>query len=214
MIKIKVCGMRESDNLAALVELQPDFIGFIFYDKSPRFMGDSLDEVQLKAIPRSTKKVGVFVNANPDYILKTVRKYDLQLVQLHGSESPDFCKSLKNKGINIIKAFAIDEAFNFSSLNNFKPHCDFFLFDAKGQNPGGNGVAFDWKVLSNYDNEKPFFLSGGLSLENIEQAAALEGLKIYGFDINSKFELEPGLKDIDKIEQLLEIVRPVEEEIA
>ncbi len=213
MIKIKVCGMRDADNLAALVELQPDFVGFIFYDKSPRFVGDSLDEAQLKAIPRSTKKVGVFVNTNPDYILKTVRKYDLQLVQLHGNESPDFCKSLKNKGINIIKAFAIDESFNFSSLNNFKPHCDFFLFDAKGQNPGGNGFAFDWNVLSNYDNEKPFFLSGGLSLENIEQAAQLEGLRIHGFDVNSKFELEPGLKDIDKLAQLLEILRPVEEEI-
>ncbi len=213
MIKIKVCGMRESGNLAALVELQPDFVGFIFYDKSPRFVGDSLDEVQLKAIPRSTKKVGVFVNANPDYILKNVRKYDLQLVQLHGNESPDFCKSLKNKGINIIKAFAIDEAFNFSSLNNYKPHCDFFLFDTKGQSPGGNGVAFDWNVLSKYDNEKPFFLSGGLSLENIEQASQLEGLRIYGFDVNSKFELEPGLKDIDKLEQLFEIVRPVEEEV-
>ncbi len=213
MIKVKVCGMRESDNLASLVELQPDFIGFIFYDKSPRFVGEQLDEVQLKAIPRNTKKVGVFVNANPDYILKTVKKYDLQFIQLHGSEDPIFCKSLKNKGINIIKAFALDEAFNFSSLNNFKPHCDFFLFDTKGQNPGGNGFAFDWDMLANYDNEKPFFLSGGLSLENIEQATKLEGLKIYGIDINSKFELEPGLKDIGKIEQLLEIVRPLEEEI-
>lgn len=213
MIKVKVCGMRDADNLAALVALQPDFVGFIFYDKSPRFAGDQLDEAQLKAIPRSIKKVGVFVNANPDYVLKNVRKYDLQLVQLHGNESPDFCKNLKNKGINVIKAFAIDEGFNFSSLNNYKPHCDFFLFDTKGQNPGGNGVPFDWDVLSRYDNEKPFFLSGGLSLENIEQAVALEGLKIYGFDVNSKFELEPGLKDIEKLGQLFEILRPVEEEI-
>ncbi len=205
--------MRESNNLASLVELQPDFVGFIFFDKSPRFVGEQLDEAQLKSIPRNTKKVGVFVNANPDYILKTVKKYDLQFIQLHGSEDPIFCKSLKNKGINIIKAFALDEAFNFSSLNNFKPHCDFFLFDTKGQSPGGNGFAFDWAMLANYDNEKPFFLSGGLSLENIEQATKLEGLKIYGFDINSKFELEPGLKDIGKIEQLLEIVRPVEKEI-
>ncbi len=212
MMKIKVCGMRDADNLAALVELQPDFVGFIFYDKSPRFAAEQLDEAQLKAIPRSTKKVGVFVNANPDYILKIVKKYDLQLVQLHGNESPDFCKNLKNKGINIIKAFAIDEAFNFSSLNNYKPHCDFFLFDAKGQNPGGNGFAFDWNILNRYDNEKPFFLSGGLSLENIEQAAQLEGLRIYGFDVNSKFEHEPGLKNIEKLAQLLEILRPVEEE--
>jgi phosphoribosylanthranilate isomerase len=213
MIKIKVCGMREVDNLAQLIELQPDFIGFIFYDKSPRFVADQLDEVQIKAIPRSIKKVGVFVNSNPDYILKNVKKYDLQFVQLHGNESPDFCHNLKKRGINIIKAFSVDGSFNFSSLNNYTPHCDFFLFDAKGTNPGGNGITFDWGVLSRYDNEKPFFLSGGLSLDNIEQIAQLDSLKIYGIDINSKFETEPAIKDINKIRQLLEIIRPVEEEI-
>jgi phosphoribosylanthranilate isomerase len=212
MMKLKVCGMREADNVAALVELKPDFIGFIFYDKSPRFVGD-MDEAIARAVPKSIKKVGVFVNATPDYILRMTKKYDLQFAQLHGTETPDFCRQLKTRGINIIKAFSIDEFFNFTSLNNYKPHADFFLFDTKGAQPGGNGTTFDWSLLRRYDNEKPFFLSGGLSLENIEQMAELEGLKVYGIDINSKFETAPALKDIEKIGELMAILRPVEEEI-
>ena len=205
--------MRDETNINKLVEMKPDFIGFIFYDKSPRFVGDALSETLLKSFPKSVKKVGVFVNANPAFILQTVKKYDLQLVQLHGNEMPDVCRNLKTRGINIIKAFSIDENFNFTSLNNYKPHCDYFLFDTKGGNPGGNGTAFDWSLLSRYDNDKPFFLSGGLSLDNIAQVADLEGLKMYGLDINSKFETEPAVKDLDKIGQLLEILRPVEEEV-
>jgi phosphoribosylanthranilate isomerase len=212
MMKLKVCGMREADNVAALIELKPDFIGFIFYDKSPRFVGD-MDETVARAVPKSIKKVGVFVNATPDYILRMTKKYDLQFAQLHGAETPDFCRQLKTRGINIIKAFSIDESFNFTSLNNYKPHADFFLFDTKGTQPGGNGTTFDWSLLRRYDNEKPFFLSGGLSLENIEQMAELEGLKVYGIDINSRFETAPALKDIEKIGELMAILRPVEEEI-
>lgn len=213
MIKVKVCGMREAANLAELVQIKPDFIGFIFYDKSPRFVGEALDENAMRAIPKSIKKVGVFVNSNPDYILRNVKKYDLQFVQLHGNETPDFCRNLKMRGVNVIRAFSVDDNFNFTSLNNYKPHCDFFLFDAKGENAGGNGVVFDWNVLKRYDNDKPFFLSGGLSLDNIGQVAELSGMKIYGVDINSKFEIEPALKDIPKIQQLIEILRPVEEEV-
>lgn len=212
MIKVKVCGMRDAENIAALTKINPDFIGFIFYDKSPRYVGE-MDENILKAIPKAIKKVGVFVNANPDYIIKNAKKYDLQYVQLHGHETPDFCRNLKTRGINIIKAFLIDDTFNFSSLNNYKPHTDYFLFDTKGTQIGGNGVTFDWNLLKKYDNEKPFFLSGGLSLENIEQVAELSGLRIYGLDVNSNFEIEPALKDIDKIAELLEVVRPVEEEV-
>ena len=213
MIKVKVCGMREAANLAELVQIKPDFIGFIFYDKSPRFVGEALDENAMRAIPKSIKKVGVFVNSNPDYILRNVKKYDLQFVQLHGNETPDFCRNLKMRGVNVIRAFSVDDNFNFTSLNNYKPHCDFFLFDTKGENAGGNGVVFDWNVLKRYDNDKPFFLSGGLSLDNIGQVAELAGMKIYGVDINSKFEIEPALKDVPKIQQLIEILRPVEEEV-
>ncbi len=211
MMKIKVCGMRDTANLAELIELKPDFVGFIFYDKSPRFVGELLNEEFVRSIPKPIKKVGVFVNANPDYILRIVKKYDLQYIQLHGHETPDFCRNLKSRGVNVIKAFSIDNSFNFGTLNNYKPHCDYFLFDAKGADPGGNGVVFDWDILNRYqDREKPFFLSGGLSLENIEQVNEL-GIKVYGLDVNSKFEKAPAFKDIEKLKQLVEIVRPAEE---
>ncbi len=212
-MRIKVCGMREPENLRQLLELQPDYVGFIFHEASPRFVGETLDPEVLKEIPRSVKKVGVFVNASIDQIGKTVRRYGLDYAQLHGEESPDFCRNLQFKGVNIIKAFPIDDAFNFTKLNNFKPHCDFFLFDAKGVQRGGNGEVFDWTLLNRYDNEKPFFLAGGISLDNVEELTALAGLRLHAIDINSKFETAPGLKDIEKIRLLVEKVKPVEEEV-
>ena len=211
-MKIKVCGLRDAENLKEIAALNPDFIGFIFYDQSPRFVGDDLDEVVIKAIPRSIRKVGVFVNASPDLILRSVKKYDFQYVQLHGNETPDYCRSLRNRGINIIKAFRVDESFNFSMLNNYKAQCDFFLFDAKGDQFGGNGHTFDWSILSRYDNEKPFFISGGIGLDNLDLLAALKGMKLYGVDVNSQVEIEPGVKDIAKVKELIDRLRPVEEE--
>jgi phosphoribosylanthranilate isomerase len=209
-MKLKVCGMRDVENIKALSELKPDFIGFIFYDKSPRFVGnDALDAEFINALPRDIKKVGVFVNATIDFILQNVRKYGLHYVQLHGNEMPDFCRNLKFKGVNIIKAFRIDNSFIFSQLNNYKPHVDFFLFDAKGDGYGGNGITFDWNILKKYDNEKPYFLAGGISLENIDD---LENIvpKPYAMDVNSKFEISAGVKDIEKLEELLEKIRPIE----
>lgn len=214
-MKIKVCGMRIEENIQNLIPLSPDYIGFIFYDNSARFVGENLSEVFVKSIPNSIKKVGVFVNANPGYIMDMAKKYDLQYAQLHGQELPDMCRSLRQKGINIIKAFSIDEHFNFSMLNNYAPHCDLFLFDTKGVSPGGNGVAFDWSVLKKYDHEKPFLISGGVSLENIGKLKSLaQIMPIYGIDVNSKFEIEPGVKDINKLEKLFEIVRIGETEEA
>ena len=207
--------MRQQGNIEELVALKPNFIGFIFYEKSPRFVGEELNEEYIRSIPNNIKKVGVFVNANPGFILDTVKKYDLQYAQLHGNEMPDLCRSLRQKGVNIIKAFSIDEKFNFAMLNNYKSFCDLFLFDTKGDMPGGNGAAFDWKLLKNYDNEKPFFLSGGISLDNIEDIISLsKTMQIYGIDVNSMFETEPGLKDISKLEELFSLVRVKEKEQA
>jgi phosphoribosylanthranilate isomerase len=201
-MKLKVCGMRDAENIKELAQLRTDFIGFIFYDKSPRFVGNQLDVEVVQSIPREIRKVGVFVNATVDYILQNVRKYNLQYVQLHGNETPDFCKSLRLKGVNIIKAFRLDESFIFSQLNNYKPHVDFFLFDAKGEGYGGNGITFDWSILKKYDNEKPYFLAGGISLDNLDELANIIA-KPYAFDVNSKFEVSTGIKDIDKIAQLI-----------
>ena len=214
-MKIKVCGMRQQGNIEELVALKPNFIGFIFYEKSPRFVGEELSEEYVKTIPKNIKKVGVFVNANPGYILDMVKKYDLQYAQLHGNEMPDICRSLRQKGVNIIKAFSIDEKFNFAMLNNYKSFCDLFLFDTKGIMPGGNGVPFDWKLLKKYDNEKPFFISGGIGLDNIEEIIALsKTLPVYGIDVNSLFETEPGVKDINKLKELFGLVRIKEKEEA
>jgi phosphoribosylanthranilate isomerase len=214
-MKIKVCGMRQQGNIEELVALQPNFIGFIFYEKSPRFVGEELNEEYIRSIPGNIKKVGVFVNASPGFILSTVKKYDLQYAQLHGNEMPDICRSIRQKGVNVIKAFSIDEKFNFAMLNNYKSFCDLFLFDTKGANPGGNGTPFDWKLLKKYDNEKPFLLSGGIGIENVEEIIALsKTLPIYGIDVNSQFETEPGVKDIAKLEELFNLVRVKEQEEA
>lgn len=200
--------MRETENIRQLLALQPDYMGFIFYEKSSRFVGDELDEDLLKSFPFTTRKVGVFVNATTAYILDMYKKYELDYVQLHGEELPDFCKNLKHKGVNIIKAFSVDKDFNFGKLQNYKPYCDFFLFDTKGEQKGGNGTTFDWSILNKYDNEKPFFLAGGIDLENAHHALEIKGLKIHSLDVNSKFEISPGMKNIEKLEELMNIIKP------
>lgn len=212
-MKLKVCGMREKQNIEALVALSPEFIGFIFYDKSPRYVGEDFNPEWVRSIPREIKKVGVFVNASPDYIVNMVRKYDLHYAQLHGNEMPDVCRSIRQKGVNVIKAFSVDDQFNFAVLNNYTPYCDLFLFDSKGVSPGGNGTSFNWDILRKYDSDKPFFLSGGISLDNIDEVVTLSSqLRIYGIDINSKFESEPGIKNIELIKQLIGKIR-IQEEI-
>ena len=211
MTKIKVCGMRSRANIREILALEPDFMGFIFHEKSPRHVGEELDEELLKSFPNTTKKVGVFVNAHPDLILRNVKKYGFDLVQLHGDELPDVCRNIRNRGVSVIKAFAMDNQFNFSRLNNYKPHCDYFLFDTKGAAYGGNGTAFDWKILNNYDGEKPFFLSGGVGLDNLEDTILLakQGLNLYGVDINSRVETEPGVKDALKVQEFMRKLKPV-----
>ncbi|MDR6196709.1 phosphoribosylanthranilate isomerase [Siphonobacter sp. SORGH_AS_0500] len=206
-MRIKVCGMKEEGNLQDLLELQPDYVGFIFYENSPRFMGETLDAEVVKNVPKDTKKVGVFVNASINQIVQTVKTYGLDFVQLHGDEMPDFCRSLQFKGINIIKAFRVDETFNFTQLNNYKPVCDYFLFDTKAAAYGGTGTAFDWSLLKRYDNEKPFFLSGGIRLEDAETILELKektGLRMHAVDINSKFEEQPGIKNIEAVREFIQ----------
>ena len=207
-MRLKICGMREAENIRQLLTLQPDYMGFIFYEKSSRFVGEGLDEELLKSFPFTTRKVGVFVNSTASYILEMYKKYKLDYVQLHGEELPDFCKNLKHKGVNVIKAFSIDTDFNFGKLQNYKPYCDFFLFDTKGEQRGGNGKSFDWNILDKYDNEKPFFLAGGIDLENVHNALKITDLKIHSLDVNSKFEINPALKNIDMLEELMSIIKP------
>lgn len=206
MYKLKVCGMKHLKNIEALVKSKPDFIGFIFYEKSKRFVGDELDISKLNT-PKSIRKVGVFVNSSIEYILENFKKNKLDLVQLHGNESPEFCNKLYKKDIKISKAFQIDEDFDFSALEAYHGVCDYFLFDTKTKLYGGSGKKFNWQVLERYDNKKPFFLSGGIDLEDTGAIKSLKKLNIYAIDINSKFEIGPGLKDIEKIKQFKEALK-------
>jgi phosphoribosylanthranilate isomerase len=195
-MKLKICGMKYPENIVEVGSLQSDYMGFIFWKKSARYF-----DGEIPNLPKSIKKVGVFVNASSSEILDKIKKYDLQTVQLHGNESAEFCTALKNNvpnAIEIIKVFSILDTFDFEVLKQFEKGCDFFLFDTKGKLPGGNGTAFDWKVLKNYPSTKPFFLSGGIGIEEIEAINEISktNLPLYAIDINSKFEIEPGLKNV------------------
>lgn len=195
--EIKVCGMRNSENVKALVELKPDYIGFIFYAKSKRFAEGELDKDIINNLPDSIKKVGVFVNESIDKIHTICQEYNLTFVQLHGDESVEDCIKMKSLNYKVIKAFGIDEDFNFDSLSVYEPYVDYFLFDTKTKDYGGSGQVYDWEVLKQYKGQKPYFLSGGIGEDNIDNAFEFQDERMQVLDLNSKFEIEAGLKNID-----------------
>ena len=199
-MKLKICGMKYPENILEVSELLPDYMGFIFWEKSSRFFDGTMPD-----LPKSIQKVGVFVDATLDEIILKIKKYNLNLIQLHGKESVSFCldlkteiKNLKQNQIEIIKVFSILDDFDFSILKDYETVCNYFLFDTKGKLPGGNGTVFDWNVLKKYPSKKPFFLSGGIGIEEIASVKQLlkTNLPIHSIDINSKFEIEPGLKNM------------------
>ena len=202
-MKIKVCGLNNVANVKEVVQLQPGFIGFVFYDKSSRNCTVASNFVRDLKLGR-TKKVGVFVNEPKDKLLRTVNDFGLDYVQLHGGESVAYCEELIASGLKLIKAFSIDDSFDMNDTNAFQ-FCDYLLFDTKGKNPGGNGTQFNWEVLNNYKGAVPFILSGGLelkhlsSLQEISQSYPLLSV----LDINSKFEIKPGLKNIDLVGEFI-----------
>jgi len=203
-MKIKVCGMRESENLQSLIALKPDFIGFIFYKKSKRFVADFPKVIFSKGI----KKVGVFVNESVEEVLRLVNKHQLDCVQLHGNESAEYCRKLRHSELvsepiqlDIIKAFSVDENFDFSITKQYEKYCNYFLFDTKGNNYGGNGVKFNWELLENYTGNTPFLLSGGISKEDVFLIKNFKHNAFAGIDINSGFEIEPALKNINEIKE-------------
>jgi phosphoribosylanthranilate isomerase len=202
-LKLKVCGMRDVENIQQVSSVQPDYMGFIFYPKSPRYVGK--DFAIPNDFPKSIKRVGVFVNETIEYILETVDRYDLDYVQLHGNESVEQCYSIKNSQIGVIKVFSVDSEFDFASTSKFTKATDFFLFDTKGKLYGGNAVAFDWNVLKKYDQQVPFFLSGGLSPENLHAVESLAGMNMHALDLNSGIETSPGLKDMQRFREVKRI---------
>ncbi len=209
--KLKVCGMKFQENILEIASLKPDYLGFIFYEKSPRNF-----EHEIPEISSEIKNTGVFVNASSHFILEKASRYNLQAIQLHGEETPQFCNDLKKElkklnepsEVEIIKVFSVNEEFDFDIVFPYEDEVDYFLFDTKGKNKGGNGIAFNWDILKEYPSKKPFFLSGGIGIEELESIKSLiaefrkkgkEDL-VYAIDVNSKFEIKPGLKDLQKLE--------------
>lgn len=190
--------MKFTENIEQVSGLYPDYMGFIFYEKSKRNF-----EGVIPKLPKSIKKTGVFVNEYPEIVISLVEEYQLEAIQLHGDETVTYIKQLKTHLplIEIIKVFGIKDEFNFDVLTPFLPLVDYFLFDTKGKERGGNGVQFDWSVLDAYPYEKPFFLSGGIGLKDVLAIQKIidSNLPIYALDINSKFEIEPGLKNINEV---------------
>ena len=203
-LKVKICGMREPSNIAQVAELRPDYMGFIFYNNSQRYVGLNffLPELEQKEI----KRTGVFVNANLKVIRAMVKVHDLQAVQLHGKETPELCSSLKDKDLEVIKAFQVNTHFDFDLLQPFKPFVHYFLFDTKSEQYGGSGKIFDWNLLKKYDQDVPFFLSGGISKSNLKQINLLTGMNLYAVDVNSGVEDSPGIKQPDKVKALIDIL--------
>lgn len=198
--------MKYKENLEAVANLQPDYLGFIFYEKSERNFDSFIPKLS-----KSIKKTGVFVNESLDVVIQKTKKFDLQALQLHGEESPEYCSKLKENcqtkhsrsDIEIIKVFSIKDEFNFKDLAPYETVCDYFLFDTKGKLPGGNGYTFNWDVLKNYPSTKPYFLSGGIGLNEVEKIKKFKespaSKYCYAIDVNSRFEIEPGLKNIEEL---------------
>jgi phosphoribosylanthranilate isomerase len=210
-MKLKICGMKYPENITEVSALLPDYLGFIFWEKSSRFFDGTIP-----VIPETIAKVGVFVDADVEEIISKTQKYDLQLIQLHGKETPGFCQTLKetiqqhNHNIQIIKAFSIDGTFDFSQLKAYEAACDYFLFDTKGKLPGGNGVTFNWDIIEKYKNTTPYFLSGGIGLDAIKKIQAFQKTTASSYcvaiDVNSSFETAPGQKDTIQLQQFKKLL--------
>ena len=205
-LKIKVCGMRDEANIRQLLELKPDYIGFILYPGSKRYLGDNYE---LKTtIPESIQKVGVFVNALIPEVFNWINRLNLQMVQLHGNESREYCTELHKMGVKVIKAFGVDNKFKFSSVRPYLSCCDYFLFDTKTELHGGSGKQFDWNLLKEYDYDMPFFLSGGIGPDDDEIVNYYKSIiNIFGVDLNSRFEINHGFKNIVALKNFIEKIR-------
>ena len=205
-VKLKICGMKYPENIQEISTLNPDYLGFIFWEKSSRNMNlETIPE-----IPNSIKKVGVFVNASIQDIISKVNQYQLEIVQLHGNESVTYCKNVKKLGVEVIKVFSIGDKFDFTTIKEYVLFVDYFLFDTKGKLPGGNGITFDWKIVENYPYEKPFFLSGGIGKTEVDAIKDFfktdAAKKCIAIDVNSRFETKLAYKSKIKLRKFKKLL--------
>ena len=199
--------MRTPENISGVAFAFPDYLGFIFYPKSKRFVGMEPSQKIMAIVPDSVKKVGVFVDETPEKVLEICQKWKLNVVQLHGLETPEYCQQIQDSGITVFKAFSVDDQFDFEILNAYSGVCDYFLFDTKSQLPGGTGQKFNWQLLENYKVDVPFFLSGGISPDDLDAVLNFRHPQLFGIDINSGFEISPGLKDVEKVKNFISGIR-------
>lgn len=196
---IKVCGMREADNIREVEDIHGvDMLGFIFYSKSPRFVNVIPDY-----LPEKAHRVGVFVNEDKQVVTTLANRFGLNYIQLHGNESPDYCRSLSNCGLKIIKAFSIAQPNDLNNVREYEDICDLFVFDTKCEGYGGSGNQFDWDILHSYQGNVPFLLSGGIDSDSAKGLKEFTHPRLKGYDLNSRFELKPALKDPERIRKFL-----------
>jgi phosphoribosylanthranilate isomerase len=201
--------MRDLLNARKVADLSPDFMGFIFYPGSKRYVGIDADIALFQQVPARIKKVGVFVNEKPEKILELAYQYDLDLVQLHGSESLQDCRTVRSAGYQVIKAFGMDAGFNFTTLTPFLQVCDYFMFETKSEHYGGTGQKFNWEKIRQYRYNVPFFLSGGIGPDDSSAIREIDHPAFFAVDINSRFEIEPGLKNVNQVKAFIKEIKTV-----
>lgn len=199
-VKIKICGMTDIDNISRILFLEPDYLGFIFYPKSPRYVVGKLNTDMLSIIPPTVKRTGVFVDNSEYEIRDAIKTYGLQAVQLHGHEKPRLCAQIRDLGVEVIKTFHIEDSHDFEGVWDYTEVVDYYLFDTKTPAYGGSGKPFDWQLVLRQPLRTPWVLSGGLGPDNIAEAAQSGATML---DFNSRFESAPGIKDYDLLETAL-----------
>ena len=197
---VKVCGMSDAVNIRLAEQLNIDWMGFIFYPPSPRYV-----ERRPDYLPQRQRRVGVFVNADEAFILSRISLFGLQLLQLHGHETPRQCRSLREAtGLSVIKAFSVKSAADVAETRHYEGAADYFLFDTPTPGVGGSGRSFDHSLLDHYTGTTPFLLSGGLGPDSVSHILALRHPRMAGIDLNSRFETAPGIKSIHRLQQFLQ----------
>lgn len=205
---IKVCGMKVPDNITEVTKLKIDMIGFIFYHKSLRYIGNEVAGVEVTQ-QNGVARVGVFVNETTDTMRALAKQHQLDTLQLHGSESAEQCRELRQEGYRLIKAIAVSDVKDLLIAQSYQNSCDWLLFDTKTAAYGGSGSSFDWSILEQYNGDTPFLLSGGISPQNLNSLLQFSHPQWVGIDLNSGFESEPALKDIESLRSFIETINPL-----
>lgn len=207
LIYVKVCGLTNPLNVKAISESGADFIGFVFYPGSKRYVGKTPDKTLFSNVSEGIKRTGVFVDEQLSKVLELAEYAGLDVIQLHGNEFVNYCKSMKAYGLLIIKTFGVRKGFDPRITDHYSEVCDYFLFDTKYEQHGGSGNKFDWGILGNYRFKKPFFLSGGIGPEDTNIKAVVFNSQLFAVDINSGFEISPGIKDFVSVKKFINEIK-------